>query len=465
MQYILYILAIPFLYFNYKIIVSDLKYKKIPNKYLVYLLLLIPFYYIYIFFDPPTPPLEGGINYLLFFPLIIITFLVSFILYYFWIWAAWDAKYLLVLSLFIPYIWIIPLIWNIALITLAYLFLYFIYFYLYKITFNKTYRQSLWWNIKNDLNEKWKVYKQNKWWNTYKIIFKWLLIFLIIFVSIRLTRLYLLNNIIPLSQPFLQGEKGVINRFELVENFLEKYNIYLVFLFIWIFILWLYLFRILINKVKKYISEKFKLNLNLIWNILLVILAIFLISFISYEYYKNPYEIKSYLFKIFTLYLALYIIFKILKWAYKITFWIAEYKYIDINDLKNGDVVDKEYLIKMFWEQLVLWYIQENDSKNIKKQRKKYLLYPSPSKYFQNIDNPINSETIKIIKKCYFITNKYHLKYTPNFQKNQTIKILNTFSFAPYIISWFLLTFFFQDKIFKNIINVWIEIFKNFIQK
>jgi len=198
---------------------------------------------------------------------------------------------------------------------------------------------------------------------------------------------------------------------------------------------------------------------------LLIILTIFLISFISYEYYKNPYEIKSYLFKIFTLYLFLYFIFKILKIAYKITFGIAEYQYINIKNLKEWDIVDKEYLVKMFWEQLVLWYIKENDHKKIKKQRRKYLLFPSPSKYFQNIDNPINKDTLNITKKTYFITNKYHLKYTPNFQKNNTIKILNTFSFAPYIISWFLLTFFFQDKIFKNIVNFWIEIFKYFIQK
>ncbi len=448
MEYLFYILSIPFLYFNYKIIVSDLKYKKIPNKYLGYLLLLIPFYYIYIFFTFPQ------INYIAFFIQVLFTFLISFILYFFWIWASWDAKYLLVLALFIPYIWIIPFIWNIALITIAYLFGYFIYFYLYKITFNKIYRQSLWWNIKQDLNERWKVHKWNKWWNTYKIIFKFLIIFLLIFVSIRLIRLYLLKW-------FIQNT----NRFELLQYFLEKYNIYLIFLSIWFFIWLLYLLKFLINRFKEYLIKKIKLNINLVWNILLFILTIFLISFITFEYHRNSHELKYYLFKIFTVYLSLYIFFKILKWAYKITFWIAEYQYIDIKDLKEWDIVDKGYLIKMFWEQSVLWYIQENDSKKIKKQRKKYLLYSSPIKYFQNINNSLDKETCETIKKCYFITNKYHSKYTPNFQKNKTIKIINTFSFAPYIISWFLLTFFFHDKIFKTILIFWTLIFKNFIQK
>jgi hypothetical protein len=35
-------------------------------------------------------------------------------------------------------------------------------------------------------------------------------------------------------------------------------------------------------------------------------------------------------------------------YSYKITFGIAEMNYIDIKDLKERDVVDKEYLIKMF---------------------------------------------------------------------------------------------------------------------
>jgi Flp pilus assembly protein protease CpaA len=454
---VFYILSIPFLYFNYKIIVSDLKYKKIPNKYLGYLLLLIPFWWILIFLVPVPIIGTGTYDVLLFFSQIIITFIISFILYYFWIWAAWDAKYLLVLSLFIPYIWIIPFIWNIALVTLAYLFWYFIYFYFYKIAFNKQYRQSLWWNIQQDLNERWKVYKQNKWWNTYKIIFKWLIIFLLFFVSIRLVRLYLLKWFFS---PHLASPNG---RGTLIFEIIEKYNIYLFFLFLWLFIWWLILFRLWINKLKKYVSEKFKINLNTIGNVLLLFLSIFLISFITYEYFKNPYEIKKYLFKIFTIYLILYIIFKILKAAYKITFWIAEYQYIDVKDLKEGDIVDKEYLIRMLGKQVWLWYITEKNKKY--KKSKKYLLYPSPTNYFKNIDNPIDKETLKILQKGYFITNKYHLKYTTNFPVNNTIKILNTFSFAPYILAWFLLTFFFQDKIFKNILNFWTDIIKQFIQK
>ena len=415
---ILFLIFIPFLYINIKIIIFDLKYKKIPNKYLWYLLLLIPIYYIYIFLNFPE------INYLLFLGQIVLTFIISFILYYFWIWAAWDAKYLLVLSLFIPYIWIIPFIWNIALVTLTYLFWYFLYFYLYKVLFNKNYRQSLWWNIKIDLNERWKVYKQNKWWNTFKIIFKWLITFLLVFVSIRLVRLYLLHWIITTWQN---------SKFEIINEIIEKYNIYLIFLFIWIFIWWLYFTKLLIIKFKIHISEKFKLDLKLIWNILLGLLSIFLISFISYEYSKNPYEIKKYLFKIFTLYLILYLIFKILKAAYKITFWIAEYKYININNLKEGDIIDKKFLIDSF----------KNDA--FIKQK-----WIKINKFEKNID----IYNLKKLRDIYKWFNKYHQeKKTKNFVNFNTIKVLKTFSFWIFLIFGFIITIFLKNLIFIFIIK------------
>ena len=435
MQYFLYILAIPFLYLNYKIIASDLKIKKIPNKYLGYLLLLVPFYYIYIFLNFPE------INYLFFLLQIFLTFIISFILYYFNIWAAWDAKYLLVLSLFIPYIWIIPFIWNIALITLFYLFWYFIYFYFGKLVFNKIYRQSLWWNIKQDLSETWKVHKSNKGWKTYKIISKFLLIFFIIFVSIRLFRIYLFNS-------FLENW----NSFILFREFIEKYNIYLIFLWIWIFIWWLYLFRILINKFKIYISEKLKLNLELVWNVLIWILFFILISFISYELINNYNEISSLLIRVFTLYLGLYLIFKILIYSYKITFGIGESTYINIDILKKGDMIDKQYLINIFWKQVSPYFIKENKWENID-------TFIDPKKYFSNLDILIKKKDINIIKKYYKKYNDYYKKEISSYTENNQIRILNTFAFWIYLFIWFIITFLFQDLIFKYIINNIINVF------
>lgn len=441
MQFFLYFLAIPFLFFNYKIVISDLKYKKIPNKYLGYLLLLIPFYYIYILLYFPE------INYILFLWQIILTFLVSFILYYFWIWAAWDAKYLLVLSLFIPYIWIIPFFWNIAILTMIYLFWYFIYFYLWKLTFNKKYKQGLLSNIKQDLNERWSVYKGNKWWKTYTIILKFLIIFLLIFVSIRLSRIYIFNEI------FSQEN----NRNIIFQNIVEKYSIYLIFLWIIIFIIWLYLFKLLINKFKIYVSKKLKLNISIIWNILLLILAIFLISFIIISYNNNAQDISNVLFNIFTIYLLIYLTLKILFYSYKITFWIAEVDYINIKELKEGDIIDKKYLITIFWDK----------SKQIKEELEKKkedefdmaigkLTWNNINKYINELDICLNKTDLNIIKKIFYLyLNK---KINPV----KYIKIIKTFSFAPYIFIWFLITFLFWDFFLKYLINIIIKIVENF---
>ena len=443
MQYLLYLLSIPFLYVNYKIIRSDLKFKIIPNKYLSYLLILIPFYYIYIYIS------FTEINYLMFLLQIFLTFIISFILYYFWIWAAWDAKYLLVLSLFIPYTWIIPFTWNIAIITLVYLILYFIWFYFWKCIVYKGYAKSLWKQILNDLKEKWIFYKENKKWNNFFIILKWLVIFIIIFVSIRLARIYLFNEVFENS-----------NNFSLLKNLIDNYSTYIILAMIIIFIWLIYLSIFIINEVKNNIVSILNIKVELVWNIFIFLLFIWLSSFIMWEYKINSEEIIESLFRIFSLYLIIYIIFKILLYSYKITFWIAETNHINIEDLKEWDIVDKQFLIKMFWEQSSLWYA---DTPQEKQERKNLILFPDPKKYFKNIDRTITKEDSKIIKECYKIVNNWHKKEkTKWYNQIKQIKTLNTFPFAGYILWWFIITFILGNKIFKYIVSYFLDIIKSF---
>ena len=398
MQYLLYIIAIPFIFFNYKIIISDLKNKIIPNKYLIYLLAIIPLYYIYIYFNFPE------INYLLFIWQIFLTLFISFILYYFWIWAAWDAKYLLILSLFIPYVWIVPFIWNIAILTIFYLLLYFIWFWIIRIILNPNDAKILGRSIKIDLNDKWKIYKNNKWWNTFLVILKSITLFLIIFITIRLIRLYYLKY-------FFQNS----NNIEFMKNILERYDTYLLLFIIILFIWILYLFKILINNIRIFLTNKFNIQYKLLWTIFLLILATVLIIFIIYEYKNNSYEIKKYLFQIFTLYLWIYILIKIAIYSYNLTFWTWENYFIKVNNLKKWDIIEKKWL---------------KDSSNIWNDIKL-------------INNQVTNEDIKLIKKAY-----------NNNQKN--IKLIKTFSFAPYILLSFIITYSMWSligKIFKLIIS------------
>ncbi len=446
------IIVVLFLYLNYRIVNSDLKEKKIPNIYLGYLIVIVPFYYIFIFnFYNLIPFIDlSHVKILYLFLQIFLTFFVSFILYYFWIWSAWDAKYLLVLSLFIPHIWVISFIGNLAIIVLTYMFLYFIRFYLGRCIFQKWYVKSLFYQIKNDLWDRWKIYKNNKWWKSLSIILKWLVVFLLIFVSIRLSRVYLFDSLktSPLN-PLLIGEG----------NIFEKYHFYLIFALVGIFIGWLYLFKFLVVRIKKYLSNRLKLRLDLVWNVFLVILFIILLGFVFYEYIKNPSEILGYLFLIFTLYIWIYIIFRVLFYAYKITFHISEMKFINIRDLKEGDIVDKEYLVKMLGRQAILWYIEPNEKE---KKKKNYLLYPNPWLYFSKISNPIDKETSLLIKKSFSLVNNHHIEKKTNwFMKIKNLKILRTFSFAPYIVASFVITFIFWNSIISYITKLFLEIFES----
>lgn len=437
----MYILLLPliiiFIYLNYKIIISDFKEKIIPNKYIIYLFFMIPFFYLYLI-------LWGSwIDFISLFIQIFISLITSFVLYYFWIWSAWDAKYLLILSLFIPKNSILDFVWNIAILTILYLFLYFLWFYFWRCLFDWKYTIGLYNNIYFDLKDKWIIHKSKKWWKTLNIILKWILIFLIIFVSIRLSRIYIFSNFF--------NNWWEINIFL---EFFNKYNWYLTLFIGWLFIWLILLIKLILTKFKKYIINKFK-NYNISENVIdylfIIILSFILIGFIIYEYLINPIEIKIYLIRIFTLYIWLWILFKILLYTYKITFHLNEIDIINIKSLKKWDIVDKTYLIKMFWTQISLWYTKDDSWKN--KIKSNLLFYPNPLDYFNNIENPIDNETKNTLIKVYKIVNKYHKKNDVNFVENNQIKILKTFAFGWYIFLWFLVTYFFGNSIFNFLVN------------
>jgi hypothetical protein len=437
MNYIpFWILAIPFLYFNYKIIKNDLIYKTIPNKYLIYLIYLLPLFFISIFYF-----LNWVVNnYIVFFWQIFFSIFICFLLYYFWFWWAWDAKYLLVLSFFLSHIWFFHFIWNIGILILLYLLWYFFYFYLWKCLINKNYAKSLYNNIYTDLRDKFFIFIKHNDWNIYKstafkIIINWLLIFLFFFVWFRLIRLIFINNLL------------LNNNIPDFWKYIIRYQMY-----IWFFVF--SFFRIMIYVMKKILTlfkNKFNITLDKTKLLMPILLFIILLLFIYVEYVNNPYQITKYLYKIFTFYIYLYLFFRILIYSYKLTFQISETQYININELKEWTIIDKDYLIKMYWEQKCLSNINE-----------KCISYSNPKQYFLKLSNPIDTDTVIILKDIYYKVNNYHIENkTANYEKNNKIKILMTFAFAPYIFSWFLLTFFFQSKIFDFINNLLLEFIKN----
>lgn len=439
---IISLLSIPFLYFNYRILLKDIKEKIIPNKYLLYLLYLIPIFFTYIFIY-----FNVEINYLTLFLQVFLSIFVSFLLYYFWIWWAWDAKYLLVLSLFLSHIWVISFIWNISILIISYLLLYFLYFYFWKCLIDLNYAKGLYKNIFVDLKDKFLSFLKNSDWNIHKnttirIILNWVLLFLFIFVSFRLTRLYLM--------------KYVFSNDLAKENISTLFSDYYFHAFALIFLIFFvirYLFRKFYNFAYHFLENKywiiFKYDKTKLF--LPITLIILLIGFIIYEFIINPYEIHKYLYRIFTFYIVIYIIVRILFYSYKLSFQLSETDYIELKDLKKWELIDKTYLVNMFWEQKCLGFNNEN-----------WILYPNPEKFFLKISNPIEEEDIEKLNEIYSIVDRYHIEnLTPNYEKNDKIKILKSFAFAPYIFWWFLITLFFQDSIFKYINTTLIEFVKN----
>lgn len=349
---------------------------------------------------------------------------VSFLLYYYGVWSAWDAKYLLVLSLYLPIIGIVPFISNLALITIAYLFGYYIYFYTRFLFRGKQYISAFWRSVSADKRDTWKNFI-SKYYTDKSVVwrmFRFILVFLVFFVSIRLIRGYLIEEV-----------KSVW----WINEYITQYPSYFILLIGWIFFIIFYFFRSLPSHIKAFTSARFAhlKYLNNIESAFPFILFIFLAGFIFIEYRINPSEIRHKLFLIFTIYLALYLIIKIFYYSYRVTFQLSEQDTISFSKLRAGDIVDKEYLVKLFGSQIALWYKNENG-----------ILAPNPATYFQQINNPIDQETLLFLKKIYKTVNTYHKEQkTPGFEKLEDIKVLRTFAFGGYIFTGFLITYILGD--------------------
>ena len=399
MDYLFYIWVIFFLIINIFIIISDFRTKKIPNKFLLYLLAILPLYYGYLWYTWILS-LE---NLWIFLLQIFITFGISFCLYYYSIWSAWDAKYLLVLSLFIAHVWIIPLAWNIWLITLFCLIWYFIYFFFIKWLFHRFHYPTLYTSIKKDLSHKFLYFKRDKQHSKLEII-KWFLNFLVLFTLFRLLRIYLL---VP-----------IINEY----NWSELIQLYGIYLLVWlclIIVLFIKIYQLSHNYFQKTLNKKQKKAFTYIF-------YTSLIFFLAHELIYSFTSTISILYLIFTLYLTIYLIFIILKYAYKLSFWVSEENYTPLDQYTPDMIIEKKWLTNITWTHGDI--IQ---------------------KYSINIDE-INQSIIDLI---WYINaeKKWNISH---------IKTLNTFAFWIYIFIWFLMTYILWDFIFQFIIQFIIDSLK-----
>ncbi len=437
------LLLLPFLYINNKIIYIDLIKQRIPNKLLLSLIYILPFWYMYIYIYQPFP----GLNLTVFIIQILLSIIIWFCFYSFRVWWAGDSKYLLVLALFIPYIGIISFIGNIALLTCLYLFLYFLWFYTIKYIWNIEYSKELIAHIINDTKEKLSFTKKKQRESIWTLILKSLFSFLVFFTFIRILRDYILTYL--------------ISHDVWVSFIWWMQQEYMIPIYIVIIIGIILILRSLFQIWKKYISARYwyeEKNISLItsW-----VWATVLLMFIIYEYLHDPSTISSLLIKVATFYIFLYIIIKLLIYSYKICFWYAEERYVHMKDLKVWQTIDKTWLIKRIAKYHDRRYIE---SKWVKLKK---ILYTKMDKKkckqeIKDISMSLTQDDIKIIQHYCNLTKKIRETYEENQEDlNETdrIKILKTFALGVYIYMWFIFSVLFWNSfivfllgIFRNIL-------------
>lgn len=394
------ILALPllilFCFCNYKIVKIDLWEKRIPNKYLKYLLFLLPFVYIYLLYF-------GHFSYLSlpsFFLETTVTLLIGFSLFYFNIWWAGDAKYLLVLSLFVPHIWILKFIWCIALITIWYLLIYFLWFWLGPNLWDKKRRSSMYKNLYEIKKDQFMFHISKK---SYLQILLWFYIFVMIFISLRLVRFFFLAKVLQ------EQEMSFV---ELLVSIIQSTTILMLMVFIWIGWLLIYTLRLIYNIIQRNLSHR-------AYMCFIILLSIVLWGYIIWELIQNPSVILHQLSLILSIYLWLFLIVKILFLLYKTSFQDAEERLIHITQLRAWMIIDKKYLLSMFGGKPRINWVKVKE-------------------YIGSFLPHINQTDLKKIQFMYSDLSEEQPKEEQEKTQLKYIKIISSFSFWVYIFLWFL---------------------------
>lgn len=429
MQYwILGMWILIFLWINFLILKSDFKKKIIPNILLLWLLWIAVCFHAYNWYFWESLSL-----WWIFSPFL--TLFVGFWLFYFWIWSAGDAKYLFVLSFFLPHQNLLIFFGNLWILTWMYFLLYYIWFYFKK-------PKNLWINIKNDLLA---------WWNTYiwgnqasvkKIFFQIiqsLLFFLTIFVFYRLIRFYVFHDFI-IHNP--EASK-IYSLFHENEGWFFL-GILGVILSVFLAIKWI--FWKIQSFIQKYAPKKSGSISAFFWGIWVLCLTLFMM----YEYQKNAQILLQELKTIFTFWILFIIFIKIFLYSLKICFILQEQYSIPIDQLKEWDMVDTSVLVNLFWNQFCLG---SNNPEGV--------LFPNPKDFFKQLNTPLSKDESEFLKKIFWIVNDYQSKKDPSFIAFTTIQCVKSFAFAGFIFWSFLMSVIFWWDLLSFI---WNSIFHFFIQ-
>ena len=392
----LYIFILTIFLINIYIIKYEYKYKKIPNKLLLILLLFnLSYFFVY------------SANIFLIASIIKLSFLIVliFILYFFKVWNPSYLKYIFVSLIFFLWNLEITFLSNIFFLIWIYIISYFFYFY-WKIIINpkrlKTYLEPLKEKTKWSFHN-WVIKNKNNLVLKFITIILW---FLSVFILIRVIRYY------------LQGKISFISTVIEIETI--TINTYIILFLLLAVMTW-----ILHRLYHKYLLDNYKY---------LIIIISWTMLFISYEFIYDYAFISAHLHRILTFLLFLFLTIWIILHMWKYLFFDNDSTIIDYKKLKKWDIIDKTLMSNyLIWQKSL-----END--NI-------------IDYFKTIQNPINikdcNKLKEIIKKNSDFQEKQWKKLPPN-----VIRVYNTFNFTSFIFWSFIITLFVWENILISLIIV-----------
>ena len=408
MEVILWTLLLtPFFYFNYKIIKIDITDKRVPNLHLCYLLYFLPVWYLYIHYIW----ILESISLVFLVWQVLITFMLSFLLFYFKIWGAWESKYFFILSLYLPHISFLVLFTNIFFVFVMWLLMNYM-FQIMQLWVKKE-KQSLFKNRIDEIIQDLKKFFQKL--TIFKVI-SYIITFLWFFIVFRLIRIFLLEQV-NFREILISIQKDIFLKISLIISIIVVW---------WIGIKILPLLKNILP--------------NPITRVIIFCITVFVfILFIKFDTLWTLEGIK----KILIFYIAIYILAKILFFIYKEVYKMQEYYFLHSNNIKFWTILDSKYITQYKIKYLDVDYIKSKwikiPKELIKKIKSSYFLKDiSKKNYTIATSEDVNKlcSELKVIEEIVSLykTNKSDIEET------HKLKAVKSLHFSSNIFLWFLLS-------------------------
>jgi len=330
LEYIIIWMYIILFWIHAFILFSDIKYKIIPNKYIILLWIIIYFILFFHWY------ISNNILYY-----IVGYFLIGFLLSTFRIWWAGDSKYFMILGIHVYYIGMVSFIWNIVIWTFILILLYILKSFIFQ-QYGPSLRHLIHKDFQISKSRFFRKYEHSKT-DGILLILNPLNYLLLLFLLFKLVKELLFSY----WEVFLVGTPN------------SQYI--LIIITISIIILFRYFIEFIKRKTQKFTSWK-AIKIDTIFNL---IIGIMLVPIIYIDYIRNTDSFIQDVYHIITLWFILYVGIKVFIYLYKKCFIEMEQNIIHIDDLYPTDIIDS-WFFNRYIKPLNISDIYISDTKKIK---------------------------------------------------------------------------------------------------